>query len=107
MARARNPGFLLVGQNAEQILVDQRYLDAIDAVSKESLLTGLQGEQVPNSREDVEWSLARLLPAKSAGLTILTIEYLHDSSLAERAAKEHASYGFVPFFGSRLLDRLP
>ena len=34
--RSRKPGFLLVGQNAEPLLASQRYLDAIDAVSKES-----------------------------------------------------------------------
>ena len=32
--RSRKPGFLLVGQNAEPLLASQRYLDAIDAVSK-------------------------------------------------------------------------
>ena len=107
LARARNPAFLFVGQNAEQLLADKRYVDAIDAVSKESLLTGLRGDQIANTRDDIEWSLSHLLPAKDAGLSILTIEYLQDRSLIERAADEHKRYGFVPFFGTRMLDRLP
>lgn len=106
-ARARNPAFLIVGQNAEQLLADRRYIDSIDAVSKESLLTGLRGEQLPNTRDDIEWSLSYLLPAKAAGLSILTIEYLHDHRLVEQAADEHKAYGFVPFFATRLLDRMP
>jgi cysteinyl-tRNA synthetase len=107
LAREVNPAFLIIGQNAEQLLLDRRYIDVIDAVSKESLLTGLRGEQLPNSRDDIEWSLSYLLPAKAAGLTILSIEYLRDRPLIDRAAREHESYGFVPFFATRLLDRLP
>lgn len=107
IARSRNPGFLLVGQNAEHLLSFPRYLDAIDAVSKESLLTGLKGHEIANSADDVKWSLSYLRLAKSAGLTILSIEYLDDAALIETVAARHLGLGFVPFFARRLLDRLP
>ena len=42
-ARSRNSGFLLIGQNAEPLLVSRRYLNAIDAVSKESSADRPQG----------------------------------------------------------------
>ncbi len=106
-ARRRNPGFLLVGQNAEPLLTSRRYLDAIDAVSKESFLTGLRGHEVPNSPSDIEWSLHYLRPARSEGLTILAIEYLDDALLIAAATDRYLRLGFVPFFGNRLLDRLP
>jgi cysteinyl-tRNA synthetase len=106
-ARQRNPAFLLVGQNAEQLLADPRYRAAIDAISKESLLTGLRGEQLQNAREDVEWSLSHLLPAQAAGLPVLSIEYLHDRAQIAEARQTHEQLDFVPFFATRLLDRLP
>jgi cysteinyl-tRNA synthetase, unknown class len=106
-ARAQRSGFLLIGQNAEQLLPLTRYRNAIDAVSKESLLAGLQGEGVPNTPEDITWSMNFLLPAQRSGIRILTIEYLEgDDSIAAARAK-HAAAGFTVFFGNRLLDRLP
>ncbi len=105
--RSRNSGFLLVGQNAEPLLASKRYLDAIDGVSKESLLTGLKGQEVPNSNADIEWSLQYLRRARNAGLTIFAIEYLDDAPLVAAATSEYLRLGFVPFFGNRLLDRLP
>ena len=106
-ARSRKPGFLLVGQNAEPLLASQRYLDAIDAVSKESLLTGLAGHAIPNSTEDIAWSLGYLQLAQKAGLTILAIEYQSDTSRIAAATAEFLRLGFIPFFGNQLLDRLP
>jgi cysteinyl-tRNA synthetase, unknown class len=105
--RSRNPAFLLVAQNAEPLLASPRYLETIDAVSKESLLTGLRGHEIPNSTEDITWSLGYLRLAQKEGLKILAIEYLNDASLIAAAAAQYAKLGFVPFFGDRLLDRLP
>jgi len=105
--RSRYSGFLLVGQNAEPLLASKRYLDAIDGVSKESLLTGLRGQGVPNSNADIEWSLQYLRRARNAGLTILAIEYLDDAPLLAAATSEYLRLSFVPFFGNRLHDRLP
>ena len=107
VARAINPGFLLVGQNAEPLLRVDRYVQAIDAVSKESLLTGLQGPGQANRDDQVDWSLAYLQPARQAGLTILAIEYVEDEEARRAAAAKLAGMGFVAFFGTRLLDRLP
>lgn len=105
--RSRNFGFLLIGQNAEPLLASERYLDAIDGVSKESLLTGLRGQGVPNSTADIAWSLQYLRRARDAGLTIFGIEYVDDAPLVAAATSEYRRLGFVPFFGHRLLDSLP
>ncbi len=43
-ARAQRPDFLLVPQNAEPLLENQRYRETIDGLNKESLLTGLHGK---------------------------------------------------------------
>lgn len=107
IARAINPGFLLIAQNAEPLLLLGRYVAAIDGVSKESLLTGLQGAGMPNRADQIEWSLAYLEPAREAGLTMLAIEYVDDEKQRELIASNLRAMGFVAFFGTRLLDRLP
>ena len=106
-ARRTRPGFLLIGQNAEPLLERPRYRAAIDAVSKESLLTGLQTPGSENSVEQIAWSMKYLLQAQRAKLTILTIEYPASSDEIERYRVRNKSMGFKPFFGQRLLDRLP
>ena len=106
-ARNRAAGFLIVGQNAEPLLATARYVAAIDAVSKESLFTGLAGAGEANSTDDIAWSLPALLEAKRQGLTILTIEYDAPSPHVEAAKARHRSLGFKLFVGRRLLDRLP
>lgn len=107
VARASQPGFLFIGQNAENLLTTPRYRDAIDAVSKESLLTGLQGPGLNNRADQVAWSMNYLVPAQRAGLTILAIEYLETPADIEIARRRHRAMGFAPFFATRLLDRLP
>jgi cysteinyl-tRNA synthetase, unknown class len=106
-ARNKRPDFLLIGQNADDLLAIRRYRDAIDAVSKESLLTGLQGQGVNNRPDQIAWSMNYLVPAQQSGLTILTIEYMEGHGDRERIGRRHRAMGFVPFFGTRLLDRLP
>ena len=106
-ARQTRPGFLMVGQNAEHLLEIPRYLDAIDGVSKESLLTGLEAQTTFNSADKVAWSMKYLVQAQRAGLVIMTIEYLEAAPDIEVARQRHQAMRFKPFFGQRLLDKLP
>ena len=106
-ARATRPGFLVVAQNSEGLLPIRRYRAAIDAVSKESLLFGRNGPGVPNTPEQIAWSLHFLTPARRAGKPVLAIEYLDDPAQMAAARQRLAGLGFIPFFGNRLLDRLP
>ena len=56
-ARRSQPGFVLVGQNAEHLLANRRYREAIDGVSKESLLTELHGPGTSNTVDEIAWSM--------------------------------------------------
>jgi cysteinyl-tRNA synthetase, unknown class len=105
--RARTPKGLVLSQNAEPLLSDAAFLAAIDAVSKESLLYNLRGPNLPNTPDDVAWSLGYLEKARAAGLPILAIEYLDDPKLMAEARARLARLGAVAFFGRRLLDELP
>ena len=84
-----------------------RYKVVIDGVSKESLLTGLQGEGTANRRDQIAWSMNYLSQAQKAGLTVLAIEYLKEPLAVAAARQRHRAMGFIPFVGDRLLDRLP
>jgi cysteinyl-tRNA synthetase, unknown class len=106
-ARTKRPDFLVIGQNAEHLLPSKIYRNALDGVSKESLLTGLQGQGVPNRPDQIEWSMTYLVPAKHAGLRMFAIEYLPAHAEVEPIRAQLVTSGFVPFFGQRLLDRLP
>jgi cysteinyl-tRNA synthetase len=107
IARAHRPDFLLLPQNAEDLLLSEAYLDLIDAHNKESLLYGLPGPGVRNAPEDVAWSLERLRRAAAAGITMLATEYLDDPGTAACAHDRLERLGFLPFIGRRELDVLP
>jgi cysteinyl-tRNA synthetase len=106
-ARSRRRKFLVMAQNAETMLSEPRYTAAIDAVSKESLLFGLAGEGIANMPDQVAWSLHFLSFAHDARLPVFAIEYLRSAPQISAARGTLAQLGYVPFFASRLLDRLP
>lgn len=106
IARKRKPGFIVVPQNAEELLQEPRYLAAIDGIGKEDLLYGSDGEKVRNSERMVESSAANLKRATTAGLAVLAVEYLDEEAVVASASAELRSRGLVPYFGPRKLDRL-
>jgi cysteinyl-tRNA synthetase len=106
-ARARVPGFLALALNAEQLLERPGHRARLDAVCKESLLTGLGAPGADNAPADVDWSLAHLRRARADGLAVLAIEYLDDPARIATLRPRLEALGFVPFFATRNLDRLP
>lgn len=105
--RAGTPKRLVIAQNAEPLLAEESYRHAIDAVSKESLLYNLRGPNLPNTPEDVAWSLGYLKQAQDAGLPVFAIEYLDEPALRTEALGRLTALGMAPFLGRRLLDTLP
>jgi len=106
IARQRKPGFIVIPQNAEELLGDHRYLAAIDGVAKEDLLYGNDGDGERNGDERIAQSSRKLAAARAMGLTVLAVEYLSDPKKVERADAELRSRGIIPYFGPRGLDRL-
>jgi cysteinyl-tRNA synthetase len=106
-ARRRDPGFIVMMQNAEHILRHVNLVDAIDAHSKESLLTGLSGPESRNKEQDIDWSLGYLGPLQKQGIPTFDTEYVVTPALQDWAQARLAELGFKPFFGTRGLDHLP
>ena len=105
-AHKRNPEFLIVMQNAEELLDDPKVLDSIDGIAKEDLFFGVEKPATPNQPEDVAFSLKQLRMARDAGRKVLVVEYLRDPAKMTAAAKQIANEGFLPYFAPRLLDCL-
>jgi cysteinyl-tRNA synthetase len=105
-ARKRNPDFLIVMQNAEELLDDPKVLDSIDGIAKEDLFFGVDKPGAPNGPEDIAFSLKQLRMARDAGRKVLVVEYLNDPVKISATAKQIADEGFLPYFAPRLLDCL-
>lgn len=105
-ARTRRPGFLIVPQNAEDLLADTRYRAVIDAQAKEDLLFGLDGDDTANGAEAVDWPLKHLKLALEDGKQVLLVEYPTERRLVEITYRRGRALGVVPYAAVRALDRM-
>jgi cysteinyl-tRNA synthetase, unknown class len=105
-ARKRNPNFIVIQQNAEELLQHKRMIDAIDAVAKEDLFYGVGHSQNANPRSMVDTILANLAFAKAAGRPVFVLDYLNDPEQRRIDRAKIEAQGFVPYIGPRPLDQL-
>ncbi len=105
-ARRKNPDFLIIMQNAEELLDDAQVMAAIDGIAKEDLFYGIDRPGEPNRPQDVRYSLQQLRMARNAGRKVLVVEYLSEPTKMAAAAKLILEAGFVPYFAPRLLNCL-
>ncbi len=105
-ARKKNPGFMVILQNAEELLAHKTMIDAIDAVAKEDLFYGVDYSQGANSVEAVRSSIANLKRARAAGRPVFVVDYVKDRGKISDAKKKIESQGFIPYIGPRDLGAL-
>jgi cysteinyl-tRNA synthetase len=105
-ARKQNPEFLIVMQNAEELLEQTAVINAIDGIAKEDLLYGVRRAQEPNKPGDIAWSMQLLHMAHQAGRKVLVVEYLKDPEKMAAAATRINEEGFIPYFAPRRLHCL-
>ena len=103
-AKERNPAFLVILQNAEELARQSNVRNAIDAVAKEDLLFGNDHTEAANSPRDITESVRHLNRAKASGKPIFAVEYLADVTKIAVARKQLVALGFVPTFAPRALD---
>ena len=103
-ARTLRKDFLVIAQNAEDLLSDTAYLTAIDAIAKEDLLFGVQASGQRNDPKLVAWSISQLKRLQQARKPVFVVEYLGDGPLIATARTELAALGFRPTFPPRALD---
>jgi len=101
-ARRKKPGFLVVLQNADELLANPRVRRVLDGVAKEDLLYGVEGEGRENGAADIQSSLRYLRQARSEGLPVLAVEHLGEQGLIAGARDRLGKEGFVATFTPRL-----
>ncbi len=100
-ARKRDPHFMVILQNAEELLQHKTMLQTIDAIAKESLFHGWNGTQGDNS------DAVRLLQtAKAAGRGVFVVDYPGSRAKAELSVRKIEALGFVPYVGPKELNKL-
>lgn len=104
VARARDPGFLVIVQNAEELLEDAAYRAAIDAVAKEDLLYGVAGTGERNPGAMVADSTRLLDVLTDDGKPVFVVEYLTNDTAIAAAKAELGELGFAGVFPTRALD---
>lgn len=105
-ARRDAPQFLVVMQNAEELIARRDVREAIDAIAKEDLLYGVEHDETANPRGMVAESLSLLRRARSNGLAVFAVEYLSDAVTAGKAAARLDKEGIVPLVAERSLGTL-
>ncbi|MCB1505062.1 MAG: endo alpha-1,4 polygalactosaminidase [Hyphomicrobiaceae bacterium] len=105
-ARRRNPDFIVVLQNAEELLVHRDMIDSIDAVAKEDLFYGVDHSEKQNEAGLVRETLANLRLAKRAGRPVFFVDYIKSPAKIADARRRGQAEGFMPYFAPRDLGRM-
>lgn len=105
-ARKLKPGFIVIAQNAEDLLDEKRYRDIIDGLGKEDLLHGLAGTNTRNKPDEITTSLKHINHLLWDWKPVFAVEYVTKPELIASARKELQSYGFIPTIAHRSLDGL-
>jgi len=104
--RAKKPDVAILVQNAEELLDNKAYVDAIDGIAKEDLLFGISYREERNKADDVVWSTNLLKDAQKQGKKIFVIEYLSRAGYIAEAKRKLDELGFVMYTGSRGLGEM-
>ena len=90
-ARKLKPGFIVIAQNAEDLLPDRRYRRTIDAVAKEELLYSKTATGQRNETADIRTALGHLDQMLWQWKPVFPVEYLlHTDEIANVGAEEFA-----------------
>ncbi|MBL8565924.1 MAG: endo alpha-1,4 polygalactosaminidase [Hyphomicrobiaceae bacterium] len=105
-ARKRNPDFIVILQNAEELLVHADMIASIDAIAKEDLYYGVDHSEKSNDAEMVRSTVAHLRRARAAGRPVFFVDYVASKAKSADAARRGRTEGFIPYFAPRDLGRL-
>jgi cysteinyl-tRNA synthetase, unknown class len=107
-AKSKNPNFLVIMQNAEDLLGRADLRACLDGIAKEELLYGIERPEKPNASEDVTHTRAMLDLMKDAGKLVLVVEYLEDPAKIRHAVETARAFGYTLHISpkNRKLDHL-
>lgn len=102
-SKSINKNFLIIPQNAEELVDDPEYFDAIDGVGKEELYFV---EEIRQDRRDVELSLYYLDKVKKAGKDVFIISYVKETGNIIEVINNAEKKDYHYFIGKRELDNI-
>ncbi len=106
-AHRKDPGFLIIMQNAEELIRFEALRARLDGLAKEDLLYGgTDNSAQPNPPAMVRDSLSNLRMARKAGMSVFLISYVNEPAKVERIKELARREGFRLYFAERMLDRL-
>lgn len=105
-ARKKNPDFMVILQNAEELLTHRTMMNSIDAIAKEDLFYGVDHSENANSSGLVSDTIANLRLARRAGKPVFFVDYVKASAKIADARRRGTAEGFIPYFAPRDLGRL-
>lgn len=103
-ARAKNPNFVIIPQNAAELIRDPGYAACVDASGNEE--TYVYATNQPTEPERQSDLLASYRLWQQAGKPVFTIEYADQPELMSSAAARARAAGLVPYVAERSLNRL-
>lgn len=100
-ARAINPQFTVVAQNAAELFEDEEYNEVVDGIANEDTFYNGDQRQRPN---DVQWTVKKLKSVKESGKLVLNVEYTTRCHSTVDFCRRSQEGGFVPLVAPRQLD---
>jgi cysteinyl-tRNA synthetase len=116
-AKAIDSNFLIIPQNGQEILTTNSesngplatsYINAIDAVGREDLFYGYNGDDIATPTADKDFLVSFCDVAKNNGKTVLTTDYCSTHSKMDDSHLQNQNKGYVSFAADhRELDNIP
>ena len=103
-ARTRRPGFLIIAQNAPDLLADPGYANCVDAAAQEE--TFVYATDQPSEAERQRELLGSFQRWKKLGKPVLTLDYASRPRLVTQTYARARAEGLIPYVSVRDLDVL-
>jgi cysteinyl-tRNA synthetase len=105
-AKSQRSDFLVVSQNGDQLLSDNKFRSAIDGFAREDLFYGEDSDGKRNAPSSIRESVARLKMLAAEGKPVLVVEYPRNDDQARIARREISEQGFIGLMARRSLSAL-
>jgi len=116
-ARRTKPNFIVIPQNAPELLTENgeetgtpaaAYLDAIDGVGREDLFYGYDGDDAATPALERDHMVSFLDIAEKSGVEVLVTDYCSTHSFVDNSYYHNMATGYISFAADhRELDNIP
>ncbi len=104
-ARTARPGFIVIAQNAENLLANADYRSVIDAIGREDLYWNQEARGKPTPAKSRAWASRHLDMLKADGKPVFVVDYVTGPAVAD-VYRDARGRGYIPYVTRVELDRL-